>query len=102
MCTTPIDGAAETPGGGDHLTQGRQVADAQYRLPVALKADQDTIERHALHKGLGAIDWVEDPAIASALVERAPFFAEDAMVGKTPGNQRAQVLLGLAVGDRHR
>ena len=58
--------------------------------PFALDSDQRSVERHAVNERLGAVDRVENPAIAAGAGLLAELFAQDAVGREMLGDSRSR------------
>src|SRR5579871_6448208 len=62
-------------------------------------ADQHRIQGHAVNERLSPVDGVQNPTVAGGASLFGQLFAQNAVVGKGPGDAVAKELFGLAIGD---
>ena len=84
------------------VAQDGDVTEPGNRIIVKLQADERGPEGNAADKAAGAVDGVDDPAVAGGSGLIGMFLAEETVVGKVPGNDAADFRLGVAVGDGDR
>ena len=70
--------------------------------PIDLERDEHAVERHAADERVGAVDRIDDPAVARVAIVAAEFLADDGVIGKARVDETPQQLFRLAIGDRHR
>src|SRR5260370_1402028 len=82
----------------EQLVGDRLVDDASDDLTLALQADRDGEVRYAVQKVRGAVERVDDPAVAAVALALAALFAEEAVFRPRACEFGAQRALGLDVG----
>ncbi len=85
--------------GDEHFVVGRIIDHAGDDGAVALEPDRHREMRNAVQEIGGAVERIDDPAVALVGArERAAFLAEKAVIRPRLGELLAQRLLGAAVG----
>ena len=93
-------GPARAAVGVDRSGVGEHAGDLAVDLGRSVLAGQQGgVQRHATHKRLGAINRIDQPAIAGTARLLTEFLTQQAMIRPIAGDQFAQLLLRLAVGD---
>ena len=97
-----IPGAALTGGPEPALAEDALVDHAEDGAVRPGQRDQRAEQRTPDHERLGAIDRIEPPHELGIQALAGELLAVDAVLRIGRADQRAQDLLGLAIGDRHR
>src|SRR5262249_53371101 len=97
---TAITGAAAIA--GKMLASERLMHHAVDRLAAAGQRDERSPGWHAADKRFGSIDRIEHPDVFGVAPLDAKFLADDAVLRKSPFDQRAHGCFGGAIGGGHR
>ncbi len=84
--------------GPEQLVGDRLVDHAGDDLAVALQPDRNVEMRHAVHEVVGAVERIDDPAVAAVALGLAEFFAEEAVFRPRALELLAERALGHDVG----
>jgi hypothetical protein len=84
------------------VAQRRRLDDAGDQLAPVLQADERRPDRDAPHERAGAVDRVDDPAVAGRSRRVAVLLAEEPVAGERLFEARPKGQLRLAVGERDR
>ena len=84
--------------GAKDLLHGRHADDAGDQFALVFEADERGPDRDAADEAAGAVDRVDDPAIAGGAGRVAEFLAEEAVVGEFAEQDFAHQIFGAAVG----
>ena len=83
--------------GIDNLIKSWKIDDADHRLVIDLEPDEDAVQGNAVHKGIGAVNGIEDPATIRLPCLFPFFFAKDSVIRKSLADAFAQVTFGVAI-----
>src|SRR6266498_1399736 len=101
MCGFTVPEATQPTRCVHDLTQRRKVHNTHDWLAHDLQSDQNTVERHTVHEGIGAVDGIENPTTIGGARFFALLFAKYRIIGKCCCNTCSQVIFGFAIRDRH-
>ena len=85
----------------EQLVRNRLVDDARDDLFLALERNRNRKMRHAVQEVRGAVERIDDPAVAAVTLRLAAFLTEEAVVRPHARQLGAQGALGLDVGMAH-